>query len=193
MWALPGKNRVGHPPLTSVKEMNKKATQRGTLDYVSSDGILVARWKDNSVVTILSSDVGVEPMGTVERYDRAAKKKVPIPCPSVIQMYNNRMGGIDKSDMLTHLYRTPFKAKRYYMRLFAYLLDLIICNTWILYKRDCLALQENPPQAAQGLPSGYLQLAQKLQVVNLQNNQEFSWHQRFCFAKKGPMGSCAKY
>ncbi|XP_064088383.1 piggyBac transposable element-derived protein 4-like [Macrobrachium nipponense] len=25
-------NRVGHPPLTSVKEMNKKATQRGTLD-----------------------------------------------------------------------------------------------------------------------------------------------------------------
>ncbi|XP_064088448.1 piggyBac transposable element-derived protein 3-like [Macrobrachium nipponense] len=104
-------NRVGHPPLTSVKEMNKKATQRGRLDYVSSDGTLVARWKDNSVVTILSSDVGVEPMGTVERYDRAAKKKVPIPCPSVIQMYNNRMGAIDTSDMLTHLYRTPFKQR----------------------------------------------------------------------------------
>ncbi|XP_064120217.1 piggyBac transposable element-derived protein 3-like [Macrobrachium nipponense] len=99
------------------EEMNKKRPNKGGhWNYVSSDGILVARWKDNSVVTILSSDVGVEPMG-------AAKKKVPIPCPSVIQMYNNRMGGIDKSDMLTHLYRTPFKAKRYYMRLFAYLLD----------------------------------------------------------------------
>ncbi|XP_068208588.1 piggyBac transposable element-derived protein 3-like [Palaemon carinicauda] len=137
-------NRVGHPPLKSVKEMSKKTTQRGTLNYVSSDGILVARWKDNSVVTILSTDVGVNPMGTVERYDRAQKKKVPIPCPSAIQMYNNRMGGIDKSDMLTHLYKTPFRAKRYYMRLFAYLLDLIICNAWILYKRDCLALQTNP-------------------------------------------------
>ncbi|XP_068204309.1 piggyBac transposable element-derived protein 3-like [Palaemon carinicauda] len=135
---------VVHPPLKSVKEINKKSTQRGTLGYVSSDGILVARWKDNSVVTILSTDVGFESMGTVELYDRALKKKVPIPCPSVIQMYNDHMGSIDKSDMLTNLYKTPFKTKRYYMRLFDFLLNLIICNAWILYKRDCLALHANP-------------------------------------------------
>ncbi|XP_068213877.1 piggyBac transposable element-derived protein 2-like [Palaemon carinicauda] len=72
-------NRVGQPPIKSVKEMSKKTTQRGTLDYVSSDGILVARWRDNKIITILSTDVGVEPMGTVERYDRAQKEKVPIP------------------------------------------------------------------------------------------------------------------
>ena len=137
-------NRVGHPPLKSVKDMGKKSTPRGTLDYCSSDGIVVARWKDNSVVTILSTDAGVEPIGSVERYDRAAKKKVPIPCPSVIEKYNGRMGGIDKSDMLIHLYKTPFRAKRYYMRLFAYLIDLIVCNSWILYKRDCLALHSRP-------------------------------------------------
>ncbi|XP_064120264.1 piggyBac transposable element-derived protein 3-like [Macrobrachium nipponense] len=129
-------------PRNSAVYADNYFTSIGLAKYLRSQ--YGCRWKDNSVVTILSSDVGVEPMGTVERYDRAAKKKVPIPCPSVIQMYNNRMGGIDKSDMLTHLYRTPFKAKRYYMRLFAYLLDLIICNAWILYKRDCLALQENP-------------------------------------------------
>ncbi|XP_064116563.1 uncharacterized protein LOC135222405 [Macrobrachium nipponense] len=45
-------NRVGHPPLTSVKEMNKKRHKGGHWT-MSSDGILVARWKDNSVVTIV--------------------------------------------------------------------------------------------------------------------------------------------
>ncbi|XP_068213862.1 piggyBac transposable element-derived protein 3-like [Palaemon carinicauda] len=133
-------NRVGQPPMKSVKEMSKKTTQRGKLDYVSTDSILVARWKDNRIVTILST----EPMGTVDCYDRAQKRKVPIPCPSAIHMYNNRMGGIDKSDMFTHLYKTPFKAKRYYMRLLAYLLNLIICKAWILYKMECFALLENP-------------------------------------------------
>ncbi|XP_068240232.1 piggyBac transposable element-derived protein 3-like [Palaemon carinicauda] len=123
--------------------MNKKSKQSGTLDYYSSDGILVARWNDNSFVTILSTDVVVEPMGTVEWYNRALKK-VPILCPSVIQMYNNRMGGIDKRDSLTHLYKNLLKAKRYYMRLFASPLDFIICNVWILYKRDFLTLHANP-------------------------------------------------
>ncbi|XP_068203690.1 piggyBac transposable element-derived protein 3-like [Palaemon carinicauda] len=85
--------------LKSVKVMNKKSTPRSTLDYVYSHGILVAKWKNKSIVTILSTDVGIELMDTVER----ALKKVPIPCTSDTQMYKNRMGGIDKSDMLTHL------------------------------------------------------------------------------------------
>ena len=67
-------NRVGFLPLQFVKEMNKKSVPRGTLDYVSSDGILVARWKDNNIVTMLSTDVGVEPIGDVERYDRGSRR-----------------------------------------------------------------------------------------------------------------------
>ncbi|XP_066957626.1 LOW QUALITY PROTEIN: piggyBac transposable element-derived protein 3-like [Macrobrachium rosenbergii] len=137
-------NRVGFPPLMTVKDMSKKTVARGTLDFVSSEGILAARWKDNNIVTVLSTDVGVEPVADIQQYNREEKKKVGVPCPNVITKYNSRMGGIDKSDMLTHLYKTPFKAKRYYMRLFAYIVDLIICNAWLLYKRDCLALQSNP-------------------------------------------------
>ena len=53
------------------------------------------------------------------------------------------MGGIDKSDMLTHLYKTPMRARRWYIRLFGYALDLCICNAWLSYKRDCVALGEN--------------------------------------------------
>ena len=136
-------NRVGHPPLQSVKAMNKKTVPKGEMDFASCDGLLVCRWKDNKVVTLLSTDAGVEPEATVTRYDREAKEKKSMKCPNVVKQYNGRMGGIDKSDMLTHLYKTPMRSKRYYMRLFGYVIDLIICNAWLLYKRDCQALDEN--------------------------------------------------
>ena len=46
------------------------------------------------------------------------------------------MGGVDLSDMLISLYQTPFKAKRYYLRIFAHMVDLCICNAWLLARRD---------------------------------------------------------
>ncbi|KAF3837702.1 hypothetical protein F7725_009470 [Dissostichus mawsoni] len=56
-------NRIGKPPLKSIKEMEKKAVSRGTCDYImSDDGILAVRWKDNRTVSLLSTDMGVEPM-----------------------------------------------------------------------------------------------------------------------------------
>lgn len=137
-------NRIGNPPLRSIKEMEKKAVPRGTCNFVSSDdGILAVRWKDNKAVTLLSTDVGVQPMSVVFRYSSETKTKVPVSCPAVIKSYNAHMGGIDKSNMLVHLYRTPMKSKRWYMRLFAYAIDVSLTNAWILYRRDCKALGVN--------------------------------------------------
>ena len=65
-----------------------------------------------------------------------------IPCPSVIMSDNCNMGGIDKSDMLVQLYKTPMKSKRWYLRLFAYCIDLSLVNAWLLYKRDCASLKK---------------------------------------------------
>uniref|UniRef100_A0A3B3H8F7 PiggyBac transposable element-derived protein domain-containing protein n=1 Tax=Oryzias latipes TaxID=8090 RepID=A0A3B3H8F7_ORYLA len=106
-------NRIGKPPLRTIKEMEKKTVPHGTCDYVTSDdGILAVRWKDNKTVTLLSTDMGVGPMSTGIRYCSETKKREPVSCPAVIRSYNANMGGIDKSDMLVHLYRTPMKSKR---------------------------------------------------------------------------------
>nr|XP_033952326.1 piggyBac transposable element-derived protein 3-like [Pseudochaenichthys georgianus] len=137
-------NRIGKPPLKSIKEMEKKAVPRGTCDYImSDDGILAVRWKDNRTVSLLSTDMGVEPMSSVIRYCSETKTKEPVSCPAVIRTYNANMGGIDKSDMLVHLYRTPMKSKRWYMRMFAYAIDVSLTNAWIMYRRDCKALGVN--------------------------------------------------
>jgi len=115
--------------------MEKKAVPRGTCDYVTSDdGILAVRWKDNKIVTLLSTDTGMEPMSSVQQYCSDTKRKEEVSCPAVIKSYNAKMGGIDKSDMLVHLYCTPMRAKRWYMRLVAYAIDISLTNAWIGFR-----------------------------------------------------------
>lgn len=94
-------NRTGNSPLRPIKEMMKKAVPRGTCDYITSDdGILMVRWKDNKVVTLMSTDMGVEPWSSVYRYCSETKRKGQLSCPYLIKSYNANMGGTDKSDML---------------------------------------------------------------------------------------------
>ncbi|KAK3891500.1 hypothetical protein Pcinc_004590 [Petrolisthes cinctipes] len=103
---------------------------------------LVLRWKDNKPVTVLSTDLGLEPVSKCKRYSKGTKRKEDVDCPNLINCYNANMGGIGKSDMLVHLYRTPMKSKRWYMRLFAYCVDLCMTNAWLCYRRDCQSLGE---------------------------------------------------
>ena len=93
---------------------------------------------------MITNDVGVEPINQIERYDKETKRNIMVNCPNVIRSYNSHMGGIDKNDMLILLYKTPMKSKRWYLRIFAYCLDLAVVNGWLLYKRDAKALQQRP-------------------------------------------------
>ena len=62
-------------PLKSNKELNQSGC--GSLDYKSDviSGVIVAKWLDNKPVHIASNFVGVEPMGSVERWCQKAKKE----------------------------------------------------------------------------------------------------------------------
>ena len=136
-------NRVGNPPIMTVKAMNSKKVPRGTFDYRSSNDLIVVRWKDNKPVTLISNDKGINPVVKVKRFCKEQKKRVEVDCPLVVAEYNAHMGGIDKSDMLVHFHRTPMKSKRWYLRLFGYIIDLCVVNAWLLYKRDLMALKES--------------------------------------------------
>ena len=45
------------------------------------------------------------------------------------------MGGVDLADMLISLYRTPWKSKRWYLRVLVHCLDIAKVNAWLLYRR----------------------------------------------------------
>ena len=60
-------NRVENAPLKPVKEMEK--LERGSADVVINDNAKIAfvRWKDNKVVTVISSKYGLNPTAKTKR------------------------------------------------------------------------------------------------------------------------------
>lgn len=121
--------------LTSEKMLKKK--ERGSYSQVvcNNNKLAVVRWNDNKCVTLISSYTDSEPVQKIKRYSKDAKRKVDVDCPNVVKDYNKHMGGVDLADMLVSLYKTPFKTRRWYIGIFAQLIDICINNAWILYRK----------------------------------------------------------
>lgn len=118
------------------KELKKEG--RGSYDFKSDSesGITVVKWFDKKAVHIASTSASVEPLGNVKRYVKEEKKEMAVPAPRVIFEYNSHMGGVDLANMFIELYRTPLKSRRYYLKLFAQLLDICVNNAWLMSRRD---------------------------------------------------------
>jgi hypothetical protein len=136
------KDRLGTCQMINDKEMKKKG--RGAFQVVSDNSkkIAVTKWMDNKCINIASSFCAQDPVSTIERYDRTLKQKVVVPCPNAIKVYNTHMGGVDIADMLTALYRIHMKTRRWYLSIFAQMLDISLNNSWLLHRRDCKQLVE---------------------------------------------------
>ncbi|CAG5020284.1 unnamed protein product [Parnassius apollo] len=138
-------SRIPNNKLPDKKEMMKKNTPRGTYEErtASYDGIDLAciAWKDNKIVTMLSSYVGAEPVSTVKRFDKKTRERVDILCPKSITEYNSHMGGVDLLDSFLGRYHIRVKSRKWYIRIFFHLFDLAVINSWIIYKNN--AKKEN--------------------------------------------------
>lgn len=134
------KDRLRNCPLSSDKNLKKKG--RGTHEVVcdNTKRLAVTKWVDNQCIHIASSFCAQDPVTTIERYDKKLKKRVSVSCPNVVKVYNAHMGGVDIADMLTALYRIRMKTRRWYMSIFAQMLDIALNNSWLLHRRDCKQL-----------------------------------------------------
>ena len=92
-------------------------------------------WKDNRTVCLLSTYTGTLPKTTLKRFDRKQKQRVEIECPNIISEYNRHMGGVDLMDSLIGRYSIKIRSKKWYIRLFYHLLDQMLVNAWLLYRR----------------------------------------------------------
>ena len=85
-------NRKNMPVLKHDKEM-----KRGEHDWLSSNYLSAIRWIDNKSVLLLSNCFNPKETQQIERRVKGSKDKVKVTCPSVIQEYNQFMGGVDLS------------------------------------------------------------------------------------------------
>ena len=53
------------------------------------------------------------------------------------------MGGVDKLDGLIALYRIFFRNRKWYHRIVWHLIDICVCNAWLIYRRDFDAAAKN--------------------------------------------------
>lgn len=128
-------NRTDKCPLQQSFQMKKR--ERGVFDNAidKENNIVCVRWKDNSVVTILSNEFGVEPIRQAARYSAKEKKKVEIPQPNVIHCYNKFMGGVDQMDNNVANYRIGFRGKKWYIPILFWTFDVCMNNAWILARK----------------------------------------------------------
>ncbi|XP_036327495.1 piggyBac transposable element-derived protein 3-like [Rhagoletis pomonella] len=125
-------NRTNYAPLVCINDMKKRS--RGSSDFVfdSNNKVLVTRWNDNSVVTIMSNFLKHEPLRHVKRYDRKGKKMITVPQPLLIHEYNHRMGGVDLFDNAMNNYRIKIRGKKWYWPLLTNAFDAAMVNAWKL-------------------------------------------------------------
>lgn len=113
--------------LKSVKQFDK--TERGTYDfqYAQQEHLLVVRWKDSSVMSIISNFGGVEPVNTVKRYSRESRKHILVSQPNIISSYNKYMGGVDLADSMIASYKCSIQGKKWYWNIFTNSIDQMQC------------------------------------------------------------------
>lgn len=125
-------NRVPKQAKIESKKAMKKMRRGSYSSSVSDEGIIVAHWMDNSVVTLASQKFGVQPISTAERFCRKERKRIQVPQPNLVKEYNRYMGGVDRMDENISKYRIGIRGKKWWWSIFTWCLDAAVNNAWRL-------------------------------------------------------------
>ena len=104
-------NRLEKCPLTNSIVFSKLPRSSEEHFLEKNAKIFVVRWKDNGLVCLASNEHGLRPLKKVDRYSATEKKKIAVSMPNDICMYNRHMGGVDRFDENTSLYRIAIRGK----------------------------------------------------------------------------------
>lgn len=112
-----------------------KSLSLGQCDFASSGEITVYKWKDRSSkpVIVASNMHNPSEKTTVHRRNKKGEREAVV-CPSAIRDYNLHMGGVDMFDQLHSSYNISWKSRRWWMKIFYYLIDAAVVNSYIAYK-----------------------------------------------------------
>ena len=128
------------------EEKNQKKVGRGNGTDANSQ-FAIAKWLDNKCVQIISNYCDSETTTlVVKEWYRKWQTYIEIDCTTDVQEYN-KIRGIDLADMLISHYRTTIKIKRWYLKIWFHIVDIVKVNEWLMYRYHCD--QHNVPKKSQ--------------------------------------------
>lgn len=138
-------NRLKGLNILSEKEMKKRG--RGShienTAHVNGVDIRAVQWYDNRIVSLVSTFSGTYPITKVKRFFKSENCKKEIDRPDIVSTYNMHMGGVDLQDSLLGLYPIKLKSRKWYMRIFCHMIDVVIVNAWLLSRKINKQLNKN--------------------------------------------------
>lgn len=108
------------------------------ISYRKNDQLALS-WKDKRVVTMLSTK---HKGGTLvpSKYPN----QLPVPKPNVILDYTKNMGGVDRTDHYIASYQFLRRTTKWYRKMFFWLLEISIVNSYLLYTMVQKGANKNP-------------------------------------------------
>ncbi|KRZ74128.1 PiggyBac transposable element-derived protein 3 [Trichinella papuae] len=128
-------NRLRDALLEDDATLRRKGRGAFTKVTDQTNGVSVVKWFDNKPVLLTSTFACTKPVGKKKRWDRQTKTRIDVPAPAIIHEYNQHMGGVDLNNMLTRLYRIEHKSRKWYRRVFFWMIGAAITNAWLLCRR----------------------------------------------------------
>jgi len=104
---------------------------RGDFKWRSREHTTYIRWKDTKNVHILTTAFHQSAVEVNRKKKDGSVLKVS--CPLAIREYTKRMGGVDRFDQRRQVYSVSRRSRRWWLRLFYFLLDASLVNAHILY------------------------------------------------------------
>ncbi|XP_048204191.1 piggyBac transposable element-derived protein 1 isoform X2 [Perognathus longimembris pacificus] len=126
-------NRTEKCPLMNADNMKKM--KKGYFDFQveESDEIILCRWHGDSIISLCSNAVGIEPVSEISCF--ADGKELPqVSQPSIVKLYEECRKGVGKMDQIISKYRVRLRSKKWYSILVSYMVDVAMNNAWQLHR-----------------------------------------------------------
>jgi hypothetical protein len=117
------------------QSLKLKRLQRGQYKWRVRNNVGFVAWRDTKIVTVLSTAFHPKMTTTCQRTQKDGSKK-SFSCPVSVLQYTKRMGGVDRFDQQKAVYELGRRSKKWWKRLFYFLLDVAITNAYILYSNN---------------------------------------------------------
>ena len=117
------------PVIASVQD----AMARGESKWCTRNGVGYVKWKDTKIVHVMSTAFSPNTILNAKRTQKDGTSAL-VECPQSVVEYTKRMGGVDRFDRSRGHYSVSHKARRWWIRIFYFLLDTAVVNAFILYQ-----------------------------------------------------------